>query len=169
MSKEALLLIDIQRIYFKPGPMKLYKPKDAAMQAAKLLEKFRAEGKTIVHVQHNFEILGCIHELVKPLENEKIVHKDYPNSFLKTDLREYFEEQGVEKLVVAGMMSHMCVDTTVRACQDYGYEVTVIDDACTTKGLKHDGRKVDAETVHAVYMAALADGFADVVKLEKYL
>ena len=55
----------------------------------------------------------------------------------------------------------------MRACQDYGYEVTVIDDACTTMSLKHGDRKIDAETVHAVYMAALADGFAEVVRLEE--
>ena len=67
------------------------------------------------------------------------------------------------------MMSHMCVDTTVRACQDYGYEVTVVEDACTTMSLKHNGRKIDAETVHDVYMAALGDGFAKLVKSENYL
>ncbi len=167
MSKEALLLIDIQNIYFTPGPMLLHKPKEAARKAAQLLEKFRSEGKTVIHVQHNFKMLSGIHSLVKPMNNEKIVHKDYPNSFLKTDLRGYLEEQGITKLTVAGMMSHMCVDTTVRACQDYGYEVTVIDDACTTMPLKHGDRKIDAETVHAVYMAALADGFAEVVRLEE--
>lgn len=169
MSKEALLLIDIQKIYFTPGPMLLHKPKEAAENAARLLERFREAGKTVIHVQHNFKALSCIHELVKPLENEKIIHKDYPNSFLETDLQKYLFEQGITHLVVAGMMSHMCVDTTVRACQDYGYEVTVIDDACTTMSLKHDGRKIDAETVHAVFMASLADGFAEVKKLEKYL
>ena len=155
MSKEALLLIDIQNIYFTPGPMLLHKPKEAARKAAQLLDKFRSEGKTVIHVQHNFKMFTGIHSLVKP------------NSFLKTDLRGYLEEQGITKLTVAGMMSHMCVDTTVRACQDYGYEVTVIDDACTTMSLKHGDRKIDAETVHAVYMAALADGFAKVVRLEE--
>jgi nicotinamidase-related amidase len=63
----------------------------------------------------------------------------------------------------------MCVDTTVRQCQNYGYDVTVIDDACTTMSLKHDGKKIDAETVHAVYMASLADGFAKVIKTDEYL
>ena len=67
------------------------------------------------------------------------------------------------------MMSHMCVDTTVRACQDYGYEVTVIEDACTTMALQYDKRKIDAEIVHAVYMASLAEGFAKVMKVEDFL
>jgi nicotinamidase-related amidase len=169
MSKEALLLIDIQKIYFTPGPLLLSKPRDAAEKAARLLEKFRKEGKTIIHVQHNFKMFADIHDLVKPLEGEKIIHKEYPSSFLETDLQDYLSSQEVEKLVVAGMMSHMCVDTTVRACQNYGYEVVVIDDACTTQSLKYKGNKIDAATVHAVYMASLQDGFANVITLEKYL
>ena len=169
MEKEALLLIDIQDLYFTPGPMFLHKPCVAAEKAAKLLERFRAEGKTVIHIQHNFKILSGIHKSVKPLDNEKIIHKEYPSSFLGTDLQEYLQSCEIKRLVVVGMMSHMCVDTTVRACQDYGYDVTVIDDACTTMSLKFNGKKIDAETVHAVYMASLSDGFAKVVKLEDYL
>ena len=169
MNEEALLLIDIQNIYFTPGPLLLHKPKEAAKKAARVLERFREEKKPVVHVQHNFEVFSGINNLVKPTESEKIIHKDYPSSFLGTDLREYLQELGITKLVVAGMMSHMCVDTTVRVCQDYGYEVTVIEDACTTMTLKYDKRKIDAETVHAVYMASLADGFAKVMKTEDFL
>ena len=54
MTNEALLLIDIQDIYFTPGPLLLHKPKEAAKNAAKLLKKFRAENKTVIHIQHDF-------------------------------------------------------------------------------------------------------------------
>ena len=169
VKKEALLLIDIQDIYFTPGPMLLHYPRCAAKNATLILEKFRNEKKTVIHVQHNFKIRSGIYSLVKPVEGEKIIHKEYPSSFLETGLREFLQEQGITDIVVCGMMTHMCVDTTVRACQDYGYNVTVIDNACTTMSLKHDGKKIDAETVHAVYMASLADGFADVIKADEYL
>jgi len=169
MKKEALLLIDIQNIYFTPGPLLLRKPKDAAANAAKLLERFRSEKKPVIHIQHNFKLLSGIHNLVKPIEGERVIQKEYPSSFLGTELREYLQVLEITDIVVAGMMSHMCVDTTVRACQDYGYNVTLIDDACTTMALKHDGKKIEAETVHAVYMASLADGFANVVKTDEYL
>lgn len=168
MKKEALLLIDIQNVYFTPGPYLLHKPIEAAKKASVLLDKFRTDGKTVVHVKHNFKCFSEIHNLVEPLKNEKIICKDYPSSFLNTDLQEYLKENQIEKLVVAGMMSHMCVDTTVRACQDYGYEVVVVEDACTTKNLKFHGKRIDAETVHASYMTALDDGFAKVVSLEEY-
>lgn len=169
MNKEALLLIDIQNIYFTPGTMLLHKPEDAAKRAAILLQKFRTEGKNVIHVQHNFAKLSEFYRMVKPLEGEKVIHKEYPSSFLRTDLHEYLQEKGIKNLVVAGMMSHMCVDTTVRACQDYGYEVIVIEDACTTKALKFGEEKIDAETVHVVYMASLNNMFAKVIKLEDYL
>ncbi len=90
MKKEALLLIDIQNIYFTPGPMLLRKPKDAATNAAKLLERFRSEKKQVVHIQHNFKLLSGIHNLVKPIEGERVIQKEYPSSFLGTELREYF-------------------------------------------------------------------------------
>lgn len=169
MNKEALLLIDIQNIYFTPGTMLLHKPEDAAKKSAMLLRRFRAEGKNVIHVQHNFAECFGIHSLVKPYDGEKIILKDYPSSFLGTDLYEYLQENSIKHIIVAGMMSHMCIDSTVRACQDYGYEVTVIEDACTTMALKYGKKEIDAETVHAVYMASLDDGFANVMKLEDYL
>lgn len=102
------------------------------------------------------------------MENEKIIHKDFPSSFLNTDLQKYLCENEVEKIVIAGMMSHMCVDTTTRACQDYGYDVVVIEDACTTKSLNYRGKKIPAQTVHEVFMTSLDEGFAKVMTLEEY-
>ena len=169
MKKEALLLIDIQDIYFMPGPMRLHKPHQAAQKAALLLEQFRREGKTVIHVKHRFQLFPDLNKSVKPIEKEKVVCKEYPSSFLKTELQEYLQENGIEKIIVAGMMSHMCVDTTVRACQDYGYEVIVIEDACATKDLRFRGKKLDAETVHAVFMASLDGMFAKVMTLEEYV
>lgn len=67
------------------------------------------------------------------------------------------------------MMSHMCVDTAVRACQDYGYEVVLIEDACTTKDLMFQGKMKDALTVHTTFMASLEGMFAKVMKLEDYI
>ncbi len=169
MGKEALLLIDIQNIYFTPGPLLLHKPREAARNAGRLLERFRAENKPVIHVQHDFGMLSGIHALVKPVEGEKIIHKVKPSSFLGTDLEIYLSENGITHLVIAGMMSHMCVDTTVRACQDRKIDVTVIEDACTTMDLKHGGKRIKAETVHAVYMASLDEMFAKVMKTENYL
>lgn len=169
MEKEALLLIDIQDFYFDPHPDQVNKPLEASEKAAKLLEKFRQEGKTVIHVQHESNWLMDIHKSVTPLPDEKVVRKQHPSAFLGTELQEYLTQLEIRKLVVAGMMSHMCVETTVRDCQHYGYDVTLIEDACTTKNLEFMGKKVDAETVHIVSMAALNGTFAKVISLDEYM
>jgi len=168
-NKEALLLIDIQDIYFMPGPLLLHKPSEAAGKAAVVLDKFRKEGKTVIHIRHNFKVFSGINRSVKPHPGEKVIYKEYPSSFLGTDLEEYLKEKNIDKLVVVGMMSHMCVDTTVRACQDHGFEVTVIEDACTTQSLKFRGEKIPATIVHKTFMASLDGMFAKVMSLEEYL
>ena len=168
MKKEALLLIDIQDIYFSPGPLMLYKAAETAKKAAILLEQFRNEEKAVIHIQHNFKLMAGINRRVKPIAGEKVIRKDYPNAFLHTDLQDYLEKNEITKIVIAGMMSHMCVDTTTRACQDYGYEITVIEDACTTRNLKYKGKTIPAQTVHEVFMASLDKEFAEVMALEEY-
>lgn len=168
MKKEALLLIDIQDVYFTPGPLLLNRPEEAAKKAEVLLNQFRKEGKVVIHVRHNFKNLSGIHESVKPIEGEKIIQKDFPSSFLKTDLQEYLKENEIEHIVISGMMSHMCIDTTVRACQNYGYEVTLIEDACTTQDLQYRGNKIPAQMVHEVFMASLNGKFAKVMTLEEF-
>ncbi|WP_276324767.1 isochorismatase family protein [Clostridium butyricum] len=54
-------------------------------------------------------------EFVKPKKKEIIVSKNYPRAFLKTDLKKRLDKLKVDKLVIVGMMTHMCIDTTVRA------------------------------------------------------
>lgn len=75
----------------------------------------------------------------------------------------------ITDLVVCGMMTHMCVDTTVRAAKDYGYNITLISDGCTTKDLACYGDKVSASTVQSVYMASLNQEFATVTLSTEFL
>ena len=66
------------------------------------------------------------------------------------------------------MMTHMCIDTTVRAARDLGYKNILVSDACTTKDLEWNSIKIPAETVQNVYMASLNGKFAHVIKTEEY-
>ncbi|WP_257720710.1 cysteine hydrolase family protein [Lentibacillus amyloliquefaciens] len=110
-----------------------------------------------------------IHETVLPLENENTIVKNFPNSFLKTDLESKLREKGVTKVVVAGMMTHMCIDATVRAAVDLGFETTLIEDACATKELSYQERKIPAEQVHYSFVSALDGMYANVISTEKFL
>lgn len=174
----ALIIIDIQNNYFEGGKMELYKPEEAAEKAKMVLEFFRKRKLPIFHVLHSFNIKGDpntidelrkIHKSVEPIDNEKIIIKQKPSSFLRTDLKYCLDEAKVNKLVVCGMMSHMCIDTTVRAAQDYGYEVVLLEDACATKELETKHGIVPATTVHDVYMAALNRMFANVISVQELI
>lgn len=111
---------------------------------------------------------SCIHKTIVPLENGIIIVKNYPNSFYKTDLQKELSDAAITELVICGMMTHMCVDTTVRAAKDYGYHVTLISDACTGEDLNWNGTVLPANTVHSVYMASLNEKFADVMTSQEY-
>lgn len=177
----ALLIIDIQNDYFPNGRMELNDPEQAATNAAKALTWFRQNKKdNIFHIQHlahdpsvGFFLPDTegaeIHASVAPLASEDITVKYAPNSFLNTDLEKKLKEKEVTKLVVVGMMTHMCVDSTVRAAADLGFEVTVLEDACTTRPLSYDNIEVSAEQVHYSYMAGIHGVFGKVISTDDFL
>ncbi len=122
----AIVLIDLQNDYFSGGAMELVGANAAVAQARALLDAFRERSLPVFHVQHIAERPGAtfflpgtpgvdIHADVAPSAGELVVTKHFPSSFRETTLLERLRGAGVSKLVIAGMMTHMCVDTTVRA------------------------------------------------------
>lgn len=106
---------------------------------------------------------------VKPENGEPVILKNYPNSFLKTELKAMLDDKDIEEVVVVGAMSHTCVEARSRAASDFGYKVTVVHDACATMDLEFNGQKVPAAQVHAAAMAALAFGYANLQSTTEYL
>jgi nicotinamidase-related amidase len=171
----GLLVIDIQRDYFPGGACPLVGPEAAAEVARTVLDGFRAAGDPVVHLRHVWDSPEAtfmrpgtpgqeIHPLVAPADGEPVIDKTEPNGFLGTDLAAVLERVEVDDLHVVGMMSSMCVDATVRAAADLGQKVTVVHDGCAAPDLEFDGVRVPGAMVHAAFMAALADGYADVVR-----
>jgi nicotinamidase-related amidase len=110
-----------------------------------------------------------IHESVHPIEGEIVNHKHSPNAFRETALMEHLREQKAQRLVIAGMMTHMCVDATVRAASDLGFECLVAADACATRALSFSGVTVRAREVHAAFLAALNAAYARVLDTDPLL
>jgi nicotinamidase-related amidase len=167
----ALVIIDIQRDYFAGGAHPLVGPEAAAANAKRLLEAFRDRGEPIVHLQHVWDAPEAtflrpgtdgveIHEDVAPEEGETVLTKAQPNGFVGTALERELRGHGVEEIVVAGMMSSMCVDATVRAAVDLGFTATVVHDACAAPDLEFAGETIPGATVHGAFMAALGSGYA---------
>lgn len=174
--KRALLVIDMQNDYFPGGRMELVGIENASKTAAQLLAMFRTRKLPIFHIQHLSMNPGAtfflpdtegakIHATVAPQDGESVIAKNFPNSFRKTTLLEELQSGGVDELVVCGAMSHMCIDTTVRAGFDLGLSCIVVADGCATKDLSYNGRIIEAAQVHGAYMASLEAVFAKVTEL----
>ena len=176
----ALLLIDIQNDYFPGGRMALSGPEAAADRAAVLLARARALGQPIVHVRHVSDRPGAtfflpdtegalIHHSVEPGPGETVIEKYRPNAFVDTTLAHHLEAIGATQVVIAGMMTHMCVDSTTRAASERGLDCVVVADACATSDQIFNGVHVGADHVHAAFLAALDGTFATVTSASDVL
>ncbi|PCJ08421.1 MAG: cysteine hydrolase [Rhodobacteraceae bacterium] len=173
MPKTALILVDIQNDYFEGGNWTLHQMDTVSANAARLLAKARAEDTMVVHIRHEnaapnapFFRLGStgadIHPSVAPLECEPALTKARANSFHNTGLLELLQKTEIEAVTICGAMSQMCIDATARAAADFGFQVTVAEDACGAKEMTFGGVELSAVQVHAAFMAPLAMSYAKV-------
>src|SRR5512147_2200874 len=177
--KTALLIIDVQKDYFPGGKYPLVNPLDAAKKAYMLLQCFREHGGHHVHIQHislkpdaaffiRVDEGSDIHEAVAHFEGEPIIYKHYPNSFRETNLLEMLKGWGIERIVITGMMTHMCVDATARAAADLGFKVIIAEDACATRDLQYGDTLIPSDQVHKAFLAAL-QSYGKVMKSEEII
>lgn len=179
----ALIIVDLQNDYFPGGAFPLHNVEEASKNATKVLEHARANNLPVFHIQHLSadptkipfflpETTGAeIHQSVKPAnnENEVVIQKYYPNSFLKTDLKQLIDDKNITNLTIIGAMSQMCIEATTRAAADFGYNCVVVHDACAAPNQQFNGVDVPAAHVHATAMSALAFGYAKIVSTEEHL
>jgi len=176
MNKSALLIIDVQNDYFPGGKMALHQPEQALEKITELLQYFRQQQWPVIHIQHEMYDRPSrpaafflphtegqqLHPAVLPAENETLLIKLFPSSFAGTGLLEVLQQQQIKQLIICGMMTHMCVDTTTRAAFDLGFDVQVAIDATATKALTFGGNTVPADQVKTTVAAALHGSFAQV-------
>ena len=178
--KKALIIIDIQNDYFEGGANPFIGSIEASINAKSLLKDFREKSLPVIHIQHfstrassTFFIPNTkgveIHENVRPIESEKVIAKNYPNSFRETDLLDYLKLNNITDLVICGMMTHICVDATTRAAKDFGFTCAVIGNACATRDLEIQGKKVAASEVQKSFLAALNYFYSTVKNTQEYL
>lgn len=183
MENTALLIIDVQNDYFKGGNMELVGYEAAGKNTKQVLEYFRAKNLPVIHIKHIAKQEGAtfflpntsgaeINSVVAPKEGEKIITKNYPNSFRETELLSYLQSKGIKNLVITGMMTDVCVDATVRAAMDLGFSNTVIGDAVATRDRELYGKTVTASDINRSYLAgmtALGNLYAKVVTTKEFL
>jgi nicotinamidase-related amidase len=167
--KTALLIIDIQNFYFPGDGPGLINAEQASLTAKEILQIFRDKKQLVIHVRHKSNKGFEIHKNVEPASNEKVITKTEVNSFLGTDLLEYLRSKDINRLVIIGMQTQMCLEAAVRAGHDLGFECFVIQDACATRDVKFGDKVVKAEDVQTSVLATITDGgYAKVLDLKAF-
>lgn len=172
LSESALIMIDCQNTY-REGVMQLEGVEEALIEAKKLLNLARDKGIPVFHIQHDggegspYDLttaLGAISEEVAPEDGEHVIVKNFPNAFIQTPLDEALRSRGIENIILAGFMTHMCVNSTAHGAFNLGYQATVVARATATRSLQAaDGSLISAKQVHEAALASTRDLYAAVV------
>ena len=172
LGASTLIMIDCQNTYTR-GPLELDGVQAALDQAEALLDRARSAGIPVIHIQHDagpgspYDVRGesgAIVDRVAPRDGEPTIVKTYPNSFTGTELDSLLKQGPERPLLLAGFMTHMCVNSTARGAFSLGHAPTVVAGATATRDLPGtDGRVVEAAALQAASLASIADLFGVVV------
>jgi nicotinamidase-related amidase len=145
MSDVALLVIDVQMFGFMEDSL-VYAGESLIARISDLIARAREAGVPVIYVQHcgaEGEIgepgspAWEIHPAIAPAKGEPVVQKRHPDAFQETTLQTELESRSIKRLVVAGMQTEYCVDTTCRRAYSLGYDVTLVSDAHSTWDTEH--------------------------------
>lgn len=139
---QALIVIDIQEGLVKENP---FDTKNFIINTKAIIQHFRDQNIEVIFIRHS-EDEGLLamdsdnwqvyHELT-PQENEKIFNKYYNSIFKDTELKEYLNRKNITDLTFVGMQVEFCIDTSVKVGFEYGYKITIVEDAISTFDNEH--------------------------------
>ena len=171
-KNSALLIIDVQVGLFSIENFPIYEEESLVHNILNLINKARNANVKIIFIQHNDpkgKLLETgtknweIHPKLKPQEEDLIIQKNHSDSFFETNLDEELKNHDISHLIITGLMTPMCIDTTVRSAVSHGYEVTLIRDAHST---------IDSEVLTASSIIAhhndVLQWFADIKKENEF-
>ena len=166
MTKQALLIIDVQSGMFNPEAP-VHNHETLLHNLRTLIDGAHVRDTPVIYIQHGGPegsplAVGTpgwnIHPTIAPQPGEVVVQKRTPDSFHQTTLRAELDQLGVAQLIIAGIQSDYCVDTTTRHAVSEGYQVTLIGDSHSTWG---DGG-LTAEQIIDHHNRVLGNWFATV-------
>jgi nicotinamidase-related amidase len=145
--KRALVVIDVQESFRQRPNWAASSNPEIAKQVHRLVEKFRAHGEMIVWVLHTEPGTGTVFdpasghvrlmEGLEAAEGEPVISKTSFNAFYTTNLQQLLTAEGIVDVVVCGIRTEQCVETTARDAAGRGYEVTFVTDATATTPIEH--------------------------------
>ncbi|WP_457028631.1 cysteine hydrolase family protein [Kitasatospora sp. P5_F3] len=144
----ALIVIDVQESFRQRENWAAVSNPDIVEQVNKLVDATRAAGDLVVWVLHAEPGSGTVFDpalghvrpiegLRAPAEGEPIVTKTAHNAFTTTNLQQQLTQRGVREVVISGIRTEQCCETTARVASDLGYDVTFVTDATATHPIEH--------------------------------
>lgn len=139
-TSQALVILDAQVNMFDEE-FSVYEGERIVGVLSSLIVAARSQGVSVIYVRNSGgegepDEKGTpgweIHPVLKPTTTEIVIDKDSPDAFENTNLQAHLAAQGIKKLVVGGMQTEMCVDTSVRRAIELGYEVVLVEDGHST-------------------------------------
>ena len=166
--KTALLVIDIQTALIEAKPYAVDNCLSVWQTAISICREKQVE---VIYVCHNDDDLLTgshgweIYEAIAPEAGEKIFDKHYNSAFKETHLQTYLDSQSIDRLIIIGMATNYCIDTTVKVAFEFGYNLVVIKNGTTTFA----EREITAEQLIQHYESTWDGRFAQVADLEEIL
>ncbi len=156
----ALLVVDVQEAAVALGP---YRGDEVLSNIAALIEACRTATIEVIYVQHDGgpgEAVECgtsgweIHHPIRPVSGEKVVHKRFNSAFRETELKAYLDARGIGTLILVGIQTEYCVDTTCRVAFEYGYSIVMPELTNTT----FDNGDLSARQIYELYNSRIFAG-----------
>jgi nicotinamidase-related amidase len=177
--KAALVLIDMQQGINHPKLGRRNNP-DAERQMLALLSAWRDSGRTVIHVRHFSRSPDSVfwpqqsgvefQPAFAPWDGEGELHKQVPDAFCHSALEGWLRADGINQVVIVGVVTNNSVESTARTGGNLGFEVIVPHDACYTfDGADFFGQPRSAEDIHAMSLANFHGEYAQVVATEDLL
>ncbi|NUR69540.1 MAG: isochorismatase family protein [Hamadaea sp.] len=191
MKKRALIVIDVQESFRQRPIWAASSNPEIAKQVSRLAETFRANDEKIFWILHVepgtggvFDpALGFVRLIdgLVPADGEPVITKTSHNAFTTTNLQQQLVEAGIGEVVVCGIRTEQCVETTARVASDLGYAVTFVIDATATNPIEHrdapesrsldeilaDPRTLGVEEILERTAYALSGRFATIATVEE--
>ncbi|WP_090691220.1 cysteine hydrolase family protein [Bacillus sp. 166amftsu] len=174
VNQPALIIIDVQKAFNLSYWGERNNPL-AEENMKRLLEEWRRRRLPIFHIQHvnkeNVESMlylsaETVHfkEEVQPLQGEIVIQKSVNSAFIGTDLEKQLNEKNCESIVIVGLTTNHCVETTTRMAGNLGFSTYLVSDATATFNRKGpDGVKYCADEIHNMTLVNLHEEFATIV------
>lgn len=178
-SKRALLVIDVQNEYFT-GLLPVCYPQNTLSNVLMAIEKAKKSNIPVVIVQHTLVTPNAkafiresegweLLDEIKNISYDHYIEKNFPSSFVGTDLEEWLRTNNIDTLVISGYMTQFCCDTTARYGYHLGFNVEFLSDATATLAFENKVGKVSAEELHRAILVVQASRFSNVMSTQEWI